>query len=271
MLHHSSDNAAVGSPLSPSDGKPLSAEETFDRVGETGLMLPDPTLPPPAQNASFRTPEPSPEDRYTESETSTVFRKDSDMSQLLGFQHRKDSEPSGLSAGPALPMAGYNLGPAIINGSVANSPPKRSPLSHPSAPSGPTEGRLNALVVDDDKMTRMLMSRMLTRIGHDVTTAENGSIALDMLRSRHLARHQQQQEVKSGQEEIQEDEGKKKVDAEKQFDIVFLDNQMPVMTGVEAVRDLRRIGCNVFVVGATGNGEIIGSCVLFHRLSVHSD
>lgn len=31
------------------------------------------------------------------------------------------------------------------------------------------------------RLTRMLMSRMLTRLGHQVTTAENGKIALDLI------------------------------------------------------------------------------------------
>ena len=47
-------------------------------------------------------------------------------------------------------------------------------------------------------MTRKLMSRMLQRLGHDVSQAENGSIALDMLRDRQFKN-------------------------EKQFDILFLD------------------------------------------------
>lgn len=34
---------------------------------------------------------------------------------------------------------------------------------------------------DVSRLTRMLMSRMLTRLGHQVTTAENGKIALRML------------------------------------------------------------------------------------------
>ena len=33
----------------------------------------------------------------------------------------------------------------------------------------------------ETRLTRMLMSRMLTRLGHQVTTAENGKIALDMI------------------------------------------------------------------------------------------
>lgn len=32
------------------------------------------------------------------------------------------------------------------------------------------------------RLTRMLMSRMLTRLGHQVSTAENGKIALEMIR-----------------------------------------------------------------------------------------
>jgi CheY-like chemotaxis protein len=31
------------------------------------------------------------------------------------------------------------------------------------------------------RLTRMLMSRMLTRLGHQVVTAENGKIALEMI------------------------------------------------------------------------------------------
>ncbi|KAJ9096383.1 hypothetical protein QFC21_005205 [Naganishia friedmannii] len=92
----------------------------------------------------------------------------------------------------------------------------------------PEEDRLHCLVVDDDTMTRKLMSRMLQRLGHEVSQAENGSLALDMVRERHF--------------------GEKR-----QFDIMFLDNQMPVMSGVETARELRRIACPIFIVGATGN------------------
>jgi len=42
---------------------------------------------------------------------------------------------------------------------------------------------LRILVVDDDFMTRTLMSRMLTRLGCVVQTAENGQVALDILLS----------------------------------------------------------------------------------------
>ena len=47
---------------------------------------------------------------------------------------------------------------------------------------------MRVLVVDDDPLTRKLMSRMLARLGCKVTTAENGEIALDLILSpRHRA------------------------------------------------------------------------------------
>ncbi|KAJ9105873.1 hypothetical protein QFC20_004208 [Naganishia adeliensis] len=121
----------------------------------------------------------------------------------------------------------------------SSNPPPSVTVVKPTPPTGKKAGgtsftkcpdgeRMHCLVVDDDTMTRKLMSRMLQRFGHDVSQAENGSLALDMLRERQFKN-------------------------EKQFDILFLDNQMPVMSGVETARELRRIGCPIFIVGATGN------------------
>ncbi|BFZ55110.1 hypothetical protein PYCC9005_002149 [Savitreella phatthalungensis] len=83
------------------------------------------------------------------------------------------------------------------------------------------------LVVDDDLLTRRLMTRMLTRLGHTVASAENGSVALQAVRKAHGT-----------------------ID---QYDIVFLDNQMPVLTGLEMVNLLRLGGLETFVCGVTGN------------------
>lgn len=85
---------------------------------------------------------------------------------------------------------------------------------------------LSALVVDDDSLTRRLMSRMLSRLGHCVTTVDNGKKAVDLILENAV---------------------------DSPFDIVFLDNQMPIMTGVEAVAALRQAGNDTYVVGCTGN------------------
>lgn len=87
---------------------------------------------------------------------------------------------------------------------------------------------LHALVVDDDQLTRRLMLRMLQRMGCTVETAENGQKALEII---------------LGDE----------VGPSDRFGIVFLDNQMPVLSGVEMVKRLRELGRKEFIVGITGN------------------
>ncbi|MDR1684899.1 MAG: response regulator [Desulfovibrio sp.] len=67
---------------------------------------------------------------------------------------------------------------------------------------------LSVLLVEDMPMNRFVASRMLNNLGHTVTVAGNGQEALDIL-------------------------------AEKSFDIVFMDIQMPVMDGTRAVAEIR--------------------------------
>lgn len=90
--------------------------------------------------------------------------------------------------------------------------------------------RLTALVVDDDPLTRKLMSRMMARLGCQVEDAENGQMFLDIVLGN-------------------EEQGR----APKHFDIVTLDNAMPVMTGEQAIKHFRKAGRSDLVVGATGN------------------
>jgi len=69
----------------------------------------------------------------------------------------------------------------------------------------PNPGRL--LVVDDNKVNRLLLGRNLELQGHTVCFAENGRQALEMVRSQ-------------------------------PFDIILLDIQMPEMDGLEAIRQI---------------------------------
>jgi osomolarity two-component system sensor histidine kinase SLN1 len=93
-------------------------------------------------------------------------------------------------------------------------------------PEKPSQEPLEVLVVDDDPLTRTLMKRLLSRLGCSVSTADNGEAAIQLV----LARP-----------------------AKDPYAVVFLDNQMPVMTGVEAVASLREAGRHDFMVGVTGN------------------
>lgn len=107
------------------------------------------------------------------------------------------------------------------------------PSSRPAPPSAVDHNTepdvFSILVADDDPLTRRLMTRMLTRLGHQVVVAEDGLQAITLLR----------------------DAWKEKKECK--FDAVLLDNQMPNMTGVECVREMRRIGLRTYVLGITGN------------------
>ena len=68
-----------------------------------------------------------------------------------------------------------------------------------------TPGQL--LVVDDNRVNRLLLTRGLEQYGHHVSNAENGRIAMEMLRSQN-------------------------------FDVLLLDIDMPVMNGFEVLEEL---------------------------------
>jgi signal transduction histidine kinase/ActR/RegA family two-component response regulator len=67
---------------------------------------------------------------------------------------------------------------------------------------------LNVLVVEDNRVNQKVMRSMLERLGHNVTLAENGMVALNEVR-------------------------------QTSFDVVLMDVQMPVMDGIECTKQIR--------------------------------
>jgi len=147
-------------------------------------------------------------------------------------------------------------------------PPELKTLQSPLKTPSPSASRLpqidispglQVLVVDDDKMTRMLFQRMLGRLNCSVTTAVNGYEALQLITgdqnvSQSPAEEEHEHSFSYGEDHVSVVEGEKeeKEEKESRFAIVFLDNQMPVMSGVQMVRKLRKLGRNDLVVGVTG-------------------
>lgn len=89
------------------------------------------------------------------------------------------------------------------------------------------DSKLNILIVDDAVSNRKLLRRLLKLKGHETSEAENGQIAVDMVK-----------------------------EAEKNnnhFDLILMDYEMPVMIGPVAAKEIRNFGSDVFIVGVTGN------------------
>jgi len=85
------------------------------------------------------------------------------------------------------------------------------------------------LVVDDVSSNRKLLARLLTNRGHVCEEAENGQAAVDMIAA------------VMDRDDLQP------------YDTILLDFEMPVMNGPAAARKVREMGCDVFIVGVTGN------------------
>ena len=70
--------------------------------------------------------------------------------------------------------------------------------------------KLNILIVDDIFTNRLLLSELIKNLGHVSLQAENGKEAIDLLK-------------------------------EKDFDLVFMDIEMPVMNGLETCEYIRNV------------------------------
>lgn len=157
------------------------------------------------------------------------------------------------STGPLYASTSRSPVSAEPTASRQKSPVQPTPPPLRRGPSVVFEPPMIVLVVDDDRLTRTIMSRTLSRLGCHVSTAENGEIALEMIIGRTFRQ-------KTGLHKDPpcgihpEDGGQDECDtpASSCYDVVFLDNQMPIMSGLEVVAKLREMGRQDFVVGVTG-------------------
>jgi len=89
------------------------------------------------------------------------------------------------------------------------------------------DSKLNVLIVDDAMSNRKLLGRLLKIKGHETAEAENGQIAVDMVKEAEATNNH--------------------------YDLVLMDYEMPVMIGPVAAKEIRNNGSDVFIIGVTGN------------------
>lgn len=86
--------------------------------------------------------------------------------------------------------------------------------------------KLNILLVDDEAEIRQLLTDLLESKGHNVETAKDGQEALDFI-------------------------------FRKNYDLILLDNQMPIKSGEELLKDISKIVSRsfkvIFISGAKEN------------------
>lgn len=108
------------------------------------------------------------------------------------------------------------------------------------------------LVVDDDPLTRTLMKRILTRLGCQVSTAENGEVALEQILGIKIKGSVTPSSFQSNTVPILEQAVGPPVFDEGKFAVIFLDNQMPLMSGLQVAEKMREYDRRDFIVGVTG-------------------
>jgi len=95
----------------------------------------------------------------------------------------------------------------------------------PERKSNSVPGKLSVLVTDDEPNTRLIMSKIIQRIGYSVDTAIDGIDCLEKLEK-------------------------------STYDVLFIDNLMPRLSGLETIKRIRETNTKLKIVSLTASAQI---------------
>ncbi|KAF9115719.1 hypothetical protein BGX27_006666 [Mortierella sp. AM989] len=125
----------------------------------------------------------------------------------------------------------------MIHGLMTGSWPKASPIAPDNANRADERKKqletIHCLLVDDNPVNQKVIARMLSRLGINPEVAVNGQEAVDKCRARAEATAKARAE---SQDDDNYDASKSKV---RQYDLIFMDIWMPIMSGHEATKEIR--------------------------------
>ena len=119
---------------------------------------------------------------------------------------------------------------------------RESDLTLDMKSTGTTAKRI--LVVDDVPTNRKMLRKLLDKRGHYVDEAENGIIAVEMVKT--ATTNILVSSSSSGNNDIHKDKGYG-------YDAILMDYVMPKMNGPDATKAIRQLGYTGPIIGVTGN------------------